>query len=438
LDRQGLLYLYRTKIGLKIIENTSKKYEKILRPLQYLIILSGYVLMIFMVYALVKFSYLYLTSPLVAQALRVPILTPLFPYVDRLFGSGLLPPFYFTYWIITIAIIAISHEFAHGIIAKLNNIKVHTTGFGFLGPFIAFFVEPDEKQMKKAKIFPQLSILAAGTFANVLMTILFGIIMLLFFTVAFVPAGVYFNSYSASLVNTSQITEVNGILFSDIQELSSINQSLISVNADNLTYYATPEMIAYSLENNLSQIVAYDDSPAFNSNLSGAITEIDGIKITSYDDLNSTLASYRPGDIIQLKTTDSNNNIEEYSITLGEKSGRAFLGISITPAQSSGLLSSIFGLISKVKNPGIYYISSMGDFGIFIYNLLWWTVFINFGVALTNMIPVAIFDGGQFFYLSVLALTKSKKIAEKAFNISTWFFIILVAVLMLKWVTIFF
>ena len=98
LDRQGLLYLYRTRIGLKIIENTSKKYEKILRPLQYLIILSGYVLMIFMVYALVKFSYLYLTSPLVAAALRVPILTPLFPYVDRLFGSGLLPPFYFTYY----------------------------------------------------------------------------------------------------------------------------------------------------------------------------------------------------------------------------------------------------------------------------------------------------------------------------------------------------
>jgi membrane-associated protease RseP (regulator of RpoE activity) len=438
LDRQGLLYLYRTKIGLKIIESTSKKYEKILRPLQYIILLSGYALMIFMVYALIKFAYIYLTSPLVAETLKVPILTPLFPYVDRLFGSGLLPPFYFTYWIITIAIIAISHEFAHGIIAKLNKIKVHSTGFGFLGPFIAFFVEPDEKQMKKSKIFSQLSILAAGTFANVLMTILFGIIMLLFFTLAFIPSGVYFNSYSASLVNISQITEVNGVSFEGIKEISSLNNSLISLTTDNISYYTTPEMVTYSLENNLPQIIAYDDSPALNANLSGAITEIDGIKTTSYSELNSTLASHKPGDTIQLKTIDSNNNLKEYSITLGEKQGRAFLGISVIPTQSSGLLSSIFGLISKIKNPSIYYQSSMGDFGIFIYNLLWWIVFINLGVALTNMIPVGIFDGGQFFYLSVLAITRRKKVADIAFRISTWFFILLVAALMLKWVSIFF
>jgi membrane-associated protease RseP (regulator of RpoE activity) len=438
LDRQGLLYLYRTKIGLKIIESTSKKYEKILRPLQYIILLSGYALMIFMVYALIKFAYIYLTSPLVAETLKVPILTPLFPYVDRLFGSGLLPPFYFTYWIITIAIIAISHEFAHGIIAKLNKIKVHSTGFGFLGPFIAFFVEPDEKQMKKSKIFSQLSILAAGTFANVLMTILFGIIMLLFFTLAFIPSGVYFNSYSASLVNISQITEVNGVSFEGIKEISSLNNSLISLTTDNISYYTTPEMVTYSLENNLPQIIAYDDSPALNANLSGAITEIDGIKTTSYSELNSTLASHKPGDTIQLKTIDSNNNLKEYSITLGEKQGRAFLGISVIPTQSSGLLSSIFGLISKIKNPSIYYQSSIGDFGIFIYNLLWWIVFINLGVALTNMIPVGIFDGGQFFYLSVLAITRRKKVADIAFRISTWFFILLVAALMLKWVSIFF
>src|SRR3989339_103666 len=319
LDRQGLLYLYRTRIGLKIIENTSKKYEKILRPLQYLIILSGYVLMIFMVYALVKFSYLYLTSPLVAAALRVPILTPLFPYVDRLFGSGLLPPFYFTYWIITIAIIAISHEFAHGIIARLNKIKVHTTGFGFLGPFIAFFVEPDEKQMKKAKIFPQLSILAAGTFANVLMTILFGIILWLFFVAAFAPTGVYFSSYALTPVNITDISS----------SLSSVNlssASLIPFMVMNTTYYTTSSSVQYTLDNNLSQLLVYDNSPAFKSNLSGAITQIDETKITSYNDLNKTLSSHSPGDVINVKTID-NGKENNYEIKLADNNGRAVMGI---------------------------------------------------------------------------------------------------------------
>ena len=49
------------------------------------------------------------------------------------------------------------------------------------------------------------------------------------------------------------------------------------------------------------------------------------------------------------------------------------------------------------------------------------------------MIPVGIFDGGRFWYLTVLAITKNKKIAEKAFKASTWFILLLVAILMIVW-----
>jgi membrane-associated protease RseP (regulator of RpoE activity) len=85
----------------------------------------------------------------------------------------------------------------------------------------------------------------------------------------------------------------------------------------------------------------------------------------------------------------------------------------------------------------VYYQSSMGDFGIFIYNLLWWIVIINISVALMNMLPLGIFDGGKFFYLSVLAITRSKKASEIAYKFSTWFFIILLAAMMIKWFLIF-
>lgn len=441
LKREGLLYLYRTSIGLKIIDSTATKFKKTLYYSQYLIIACGYVLMGLMIWALAKFSWLYMTSPIAAKALRIPVLTPLFPYVDRLFGNGLLPPFYFTYWIIAIAVIAISHEFAHGIIARLNKIKVHSTGFGFLGPFLAAFVEPDEKQMQKSKIFPQLSILAAGTFANIVMTVLFTIVIFIFFSLAFVPAGVYFNSYSMSLVNNSQITEVNGFILNNsagiLEQIGNLNQSVTTIKADNQTYFTTPLFISYSIENNLSQIVAYDNSPAFNSNLSGAISEINGVKITSYNILNSTLHNYKPGDNIIVKTQDVNGE-KEYNLTLSSKNNQPFLGIGISPAKSNGVLGWIFNFISKIKDPGIYYISEMGDFGIFIYNLLWWIIFINLGVALTNMLPVGIFDGGRFFYLTILAITKKEKVASAAFKISTWIILLLVLVLMLKWVTIFF
>ena len=132
LKRQGLLYLYRTKFGIKLIEKFTKKFSSILRPLQYLVVLSGYTLMVCIVWILIKFSYVYLKSPDIARAIRVPVIIPLLPYVPQLFKLDFLPPFYFTYWIIIIAIIAIPHEFAHGIFARLNKIRIHSTGFGFL------------------------------------------------------------------------------------------------------------------------------------------------------------------------------------------------------------------------------------------------------------------------------------------------------------------
>ncbi len=46
-----------------------------------------------------------------------------------------------------------------------------------------------------------------------------------------------------------------------------------------------------------------------------------------------------------------------------------------------------------------------------------------FSIALVNMLPVGIFDGGRFFYLTILAITKKEKIAKKAFSIITYLFL---------------
>ena len=78
----------------------------------------------------------------------------------------------------------------------------------------------------------------------------------------------------------------------------------------------------------------------------------------------------------------------------------------------------------------------LGDFGIFIYNLFWWIVLISLSVALTNMLPMGMFDGGRFFMLTVWGITGNKKIAEGAFKWATWIILALVVVLMIKWVLI--
>ena len=438
LKREGLLYLYRTKVGLRIIEYTSKRYARILKPLEYVVIASGYFLMALMLWFLGKFAYTYVTSPSLASELRVPVLTPLIPYIDKLFAVDFLPPFYFTYWIIIIAVIAIPHEFAHGIFARLNKVRIHSTGFGFLGPFLAAFVEQNDKDMQKAKKFPQLAILAAGTFANVLMMVLFGILLWLFVAAAFVPAGVYFNTYSASVIGAAAITSINGIALPEGSALlDTTNESLVRIEANNYSYFIEPSRLKRTFAEGRPELIVYEDYPAVRAQLQGAITHIDDAPITSYESLREAIVAHNPGEGAIIKTND--HGIEkEYNIIFAEKDGNAFLGIGRIPFDGKGLRGLMYSFVAKIKDPLIYYESKIGDFGIFIYHLLWWTVIINASVALVNMLPVGIFDGGRFFYLTIWGITGSQRVGMRAFKISTWAIVALVALLMLKWLVVIF
>jgi len=60
-------------------------------------------------------------------------------------------------------------------------------------------------------------------------------------------------------------------------------------------------------------------------------------------------------------------------------------------------------------------------------------ILVSISVALVNMIPVGIFDGGRFFYLTIWGITGSQKIGRKAFAISTWIILLIVLLLMVRW-----
>ncbi|HVY01929.1 MAG TPA: site-2 protease family protein [Candidatus Nanoarchaeia archaeon] len=435
LKRQGIMYLYPTKIGIVFIDKFTKKYEKVLRALQYPIVFSGYLLMGSMVWFLVKFTFSYLSSTELVHALKVPVLMPLIPYLPELFHLDFLPSFYFTYWIIIIALIALPHEFAHGIFARLYKVTVHSTGFGFLGPFLAAFVEPDDKQMEKRGIFPQLVVLAAGTFSNIIIALICGLLLWVFFSAAFVSHGVIFNTYAITQINATDISEIGGVPIAQLNSSAINSTSLITVtlNNSNITYMTSPDMLAYSVLEGQGLLYVYDNAPAFSSNLSGAIISIDDVKTNSYEKMRSALSEHSPGDNVEIKTEYPNGTVKTYEVTLGDKNGSAYLGVGTIPQQRGGLFKFVYALVYKIKDPNVYYVSRVGDLGMFVYNLLWWSILISLSVALVNMIPMGMFDGGRFFYLTVLGITGKKKLAEKSFKFATWFLLAIVGLLMLKW-----
>jgi membrane-associated protease RseP (regulator of RpoE activity) len=394
----------------------------------------------YLIYSIVK---IYIFNPTIVRAIKVPPILPLVPYLPQVFNLDFLPPFFFTYWIVILAIIAITHELAHGIFAAYDKVKIKTTGFGFfpffLPIFLAAFVELDEKVMAKKKKFSQLTILSAGTFANVLTAILFFGVLWLFFSLAFAPSGVIFDSYATSAIAVSGISSINGALVNNTSYnnlLGLANETGFNeIKVGDKEYLATKGILENQKENQ-GNIFVYYSAPAIKENLSSIITEINSVKIDSLDKLVEELPKYSPGDEITVKTKTDDGFLEK-PIVLGEhpeEPGTAWLGIGFLNQKRSGFVGRIVDSLSSFKKPNVYYESKFDGISLFIYNLLWWLILISVSVALINMLPVGIFDGGRFFYLTILGLTGSEETAKKLFGFSTWFFLFILLLLMIFWV----
>lgn len=443
LKREGLLLLYKTNWGIKLIHHVGEKYQKTLKVLSYASVTLGYLLMAGVLYLIGKIVWIYAFQGAVVRAIKIPPIMPLVPYLPQIFKLNFLPPFYFTYWIIIIAVIAVFHEFAHGIFAARKKVKIKNTGFGFfpffLPIFLAAFVELDEKEMAKKKKFDQLAVLSAGTFANTLTAILSFIILVVFFALAFSPSGVVFDSYPYASINTSSITMVNNVTLNNAtyQNVLSLinNNSFNEIEANSINYVATMNSIEQQ-NATPNQLVVYYDAPAIRSNLESTILDINGVKITSTEELANQIQEHSPGTNIILTVLGDNGSAYNRTITLGQNPNNkslSWLGIGFYQTQNTGVISQFYSELSSFDRNHIYYASKIGDSGIFIYNLLWWLIIISISVALINMLPMGIFDGGRFFYLTVLAITKKEKVAQKAYKWITYFFIFLLFVVMAFW-----
>jgi membrane-associated protease RseP (regulator of RpoE activity) len=262
--------LLRTKFGLKFMEKTAKKHPVFWKTFSVLGIITGFLGMILIVISLFdSLINLFLTpnAPAgVAPVLPVPI------------KGAIYVPFF--YWIICIFIIAIVHEFAHGIISNLHGIKVKSSGFAVMGlllPIVpAAFVEPDEKKLDRKSLWKQLGVFAAGPFANIVL----GLIALLVLSTIFPP-----------IVNSA--TENTGIYISNV----------------------------------------LNETPAYYSNLSvgEVILSVDDVDTLDMSVFRDVLANKTQGDNVVIVT-----NASVYNVTLGtnpDNSDSAFLGI--TPSQDS-------------------------------------------------------------------------------------------------------
>ncbi len=267
LKREGWMYLYRTQWGVKKIDSFSKKYSRVLSALKVPIITLGFILMFSMIYMLIKTVYIYFAYPQITDIIKAPPVMPLIPYFPQLFGvESFLPAFYFMDFLLALIIVAVVHEFAHGIYMKLYGVKIKTTGVACLGPILGAFVEQDEKSFVKAKNSDQMTILGAGVAANIIFSGIFLLLLFGFFSATYQPAGYVFDDYAKQIIYVK-----------DIKSYSPLSENVTLISTGNYSYVYPmnqEELISQIKEKNIVAIPAYLDSPALNSSLRGIIVEI--------------------------------------------------------------------------------------------------------------------------------------------------------------------
>ena len=142
-------------------------------PLGFLVSLYFGGLGIFMVYALIINTWMIIENYMIGYA-PTPGIAPLIPGV-QIEGSPISVPLHAIFGLIVLMVV---HEMAHGVVARMEKIKVKSLGLLTAGIFpIGAFTEPDEKQLKKADARKRMRVFSVGSMSN----FLFGILFLLLF-----------------------------------------------------------------------------------------------------------------------------------------------------------------------------------------------------------------------------------------------------------------
>ncbi len=256
------VFMLRGKYGLKLMDKISKKCNKFLKVMGMIGIVIGFIGMAFVCFEIVYNTFLLFFKPAAVSGVQLVL-----PFEAK--GVFYVP---FIYWILAIFIVALVHEFSHGVMGRAYKIPIVSTGLAFLAVVIpiipAAFVEPDEKKFKKFNKTAKLKMLAAGPFANILLG--FFILLLL------IPVSPLIGSfYSFDGVEVVRLTP---------------------------------------------------DGPAASIGMieGSVIKEINGQQVLTVKDFQNILDESNAGDIIKVKTDQGT-----YDVALEEKFEKSFMGIFI-------------------------------------------------------------------------------------------------------------
>lgn len=292
------------------------------------------------------------------------------------------------YGIIALAFSVMVHEFAHGILTRVGELKIKSLGIVACVIPIGAFVEPDEEELKATSKKKRMRIFAVGPATNIFFAIICALIFSWSFMGSVVPAadGIFINqvvvdspAYNASLEPGMIITHINGTSYNgslidgmDIKSRSDFQDFMDNTNANdtiNITIYFQDDY--HVLNATLADRFQYYPNEE-ESRGKGYL----GVGSWDIDLLSESLAH-------PISSSDS----------LGGKLGNTIFYILLPLYQLSPFPSH---LTDAYTITGVWSFLPTGAFW-FLANLFYWLFWINLMLGMTNALPAVPLDGGHLF-----------------------------------------
>jgi Zn-dependent protease len=390
-ERKFVLFLIHTPFGLTFFDKIART-----RAARIYSELSTYLMPIITILAIVLF-FIGLTSMLSSSAAREGV-RDIGPQANLLI-PGLNPLLPWTYGWIALVITIVVHEAGHGIVARVYNAKVESTGLVLFLIFpIGAFVNIQREELEKTPLKHKSSILTAGPLNNMILAA--SSLIALYFVVSTLsplpgfdetPSVVVGEVRPGSLAEQLGITQrstIQSIDGQNIAELSSVGEVLRSTEGKSIE-------------------VTWKDSRG-NINTKSGLNDngLLGVTIIGVGSPSEALENYKKAFL----------DPRGYLLLLTPPTLEGPFPAPYSESLAPKYESSVFGLSFPA-----------------ISNMLFWLWFINFNVGIFNALPIGPFDGGQLYGSVIENSLKSKgrRLNPSTVNSAITFIFIVIVIMLI-------
>ena len=309
---------------------------------------------------------------------------------------GLNPVIPLWYGILALVIAMVVHEFSHGILSRVANVKVKALGLLMFFFPVGAFVEPDEEEMKGMKKWERMRLYAAGPGSNMVIAIIFSFLFSSVMVASLEPSsdGVLsasvvldYGGEEAGLEPWMLITEIDNQIILNSADFSSVMNETYAGQVVNVSVLnkGTPETYQVTLSDKGSYYLKYYPD-SYETWMSGK--GFMGIAVVNPEVIADSLAN--PG--------SSGGSMLQY-ITL------PFQKLQPFPEHFTALFSPS-GIVGVIPDSAFWILA----------NSFYWIFWLNLMVGLTNALPAVPLDGGFIFadgVTGMLGKVKSSMTAQR-------------------------